>query len=303
MSRALVVLDTEFQRRRAAEWCWALKAGTRVEFKAPKRTDDQNAKMWAMLTEVATQARHHTLKLSPDDWKLLFLDALKREVRMIPNLDGNGIVSLGRSSSDLSKQEMSDLIELIFEFGARNGVVFHNPSEPPVETPIPADAGRDGSPTPPPAVSATPPSGIGCDRGDGPEQAGKWAGGRPPITPANPSASADQEGEALASETAEKPADSPPAASPSEPLPDKLWLLSVAKQLWAATGPGEQDLLGRIATDLRNAAPAEVTKAARDDATQILKKCKLVCFGEASASDTLPLLAGIVGCTEQEIVA
>ena len=129
MTRALIVLDTDFQRKRATEWIRSAKHGTRLEFKQPKRTDDQNAKMWVMLTEVASQARHHGIKLAPDDWKLLFLDALKREVRMVPNLDGNGIVSLGRSSSDLSKQEMSDLIELIHEFGARNGVRFNEPTE------------------------------------------------------------------------------------------------------------------------------------------------------------------------------
>jgi hypothetical protein len=52
---------------------------------------------------------------------------MKREVRMVPNLDGNGFVSLGRSSSDLSKDEMGDLLELIHAFGARHGVVFSEP--------------------------------------------------------------------------------------------------------------------------------------------------------------------------------
>ena len=78
-----------------------------------------------MLTDVSTQVPWHGIKLSPDDWKLLFLDALKREVRMVPNLDGNGFVSLGRSSSDLSKEEMGDLMELISAFGANRGVKFH----------------------------------------------------------------------------------------------------------------------------------------------------------------------------------
>jgi hypothetical protein len=83
--------------------------------------------MWAMLTEVARQVPYHGLRLSPDDFKLLFLDALKREVRMVPNIDGNGFVSLGRSSSDLSKDEMSQLLELIGQFGATHNVVFHEP--------------------------------------------------------------------------------------------------------------------------------------------------------------------------------
>ncbi len=52
------------------------------------------------------------------------MDALKREVRMVPNLDGNGFVSLGRSSSDLSREEFSGLLDIVFEWGARNGVKF-----------------------------------------------------------------------------------------------------------------------------------------------------------------------------------
>jgi hypothetical protein len=80
--------------------------------------------MWVMLTDIASQLEWHGHKLSTNDWKLLFLDALKREARAVPNLDGNGFVSLGRSSSDLSKQEMGDLLDLIAEFGARHGVVF-----------------------------------------------------------------------------------------------------------------------------------------------------------------------------------
>jgi len=85
--------------------------------------------MWAALSDVATQLPYHGIKLTADDWKLLFLDALKREVRMVPNLDGNGFVSLGRSSSDLSKAEMSDLLEIIAAFGANHGVVFHDEQE------------------------------------------------------------------------------------------------------------------------------------------------------------------------------
>ena len=80
-----------------------------------------------MLTDVSMQLKWHGLRLSTEDWKLVFLDALNREVRMVPNIDGTGFVNLGRSSSDLSKGEMSDLFELIHSFGAKHGVVFHDP--------------------------------------------------------------------------------------------------------------------------------------------------------------------------------
>ena len=124
MSRALVILNSRAERDKVADWAMRLPFGTRIEFKEPKRSIPQNDRMWAMLTEIAQAVPYHGIKLSADDWKLIFLDALKREVRMVPNLDGTGFVSLGRSSSDLSKAEFSDLIELILMFGAKHDVVF-----------------------------------------------------------------------------------------------------------------------------------------------------------------------------------
>jgi len=272
MPRALLVLDTEFQRRKAADWCWSLKHGTRVEFKAPKRTDDQNAKMWVLLSEVATQTKHHGIKLTPDDWKLLFLDALKREVRMVPNLDGNGIVSLGRSSSDLSKEEMSDLIELIHEFGARNGVVFHNPNEEP------------SSPAVPPAT----------DGGSGDSS--------PPVPAADQSVSSSQ---------AADPADGNSGDEPEQPSADlrlsdedRAWLKVTTRMLWAATAVGEQELLAATFKGAReNHTPDSISKAARDRGTSIYQKCKLVCFGEKDAGETLAEIALAACCEPREIVS
>jgi hypothetical protein len=86
--------------------------------------------MWAMLTEIAQQVTWHGQRLTPDDFKLVFLDALKRDVRMVPALDNRGFVNLGRSSSTLSREEMSDLIELIQAWCAEHGVILGEPSEP-----------------------------------------------------------------------------------------------------------------------------------------------------------------------------
>jgi len=129
MSRALVVIAGQMDRQRIAKWAMQVPVNTRVEFKAPKRSIPQNDRMWSMLTEVAQQLPWHGMKLSADDWKLVFLDALNREVRVVPSIDGRGFVNLGRSSSDLSKDEMSDLMELIAAFGAEHGVSFREPVE------------------------------------------------------------------------------------------------------------------------------------------------------------------------------
>lgn len=127
MSRATLVLHSPEIRARAIHWVEKAPAETRLEFKAPKRSLPQNARFWAHLTDIATQLKWHGLSLSTDDWRLIFLDALKRELRMVPNIDGSGFVNLGRSSSDLSKSEMADLITLIEAFGASHAVVFHDP--------------------------------------------------------------------------------------------------------------------------------------------------------------------------------
>lgn len=125
MGRATLILNSAAVRAKATDWIAKAPDGTRLEFKASKRTLPQNDRLWAMLTDVAEQVEWHGMKLHTEDWKLIFLDALKREVRAVPAIDGTGFVNLGRSSSDLSKGEMSDLIELIFAFGAERGVVFH----------------------------------------------------------------------------------------------------------------------------------------------------------------------------------
>ncbi len=128
MSRYLVTLATKDDRVRAINIIAAAPYGARVEVKAVKRSIPQNDRMWAMLTDVAMQLPWHGTKITPDDWKLVFLDALKGEVRTVPNIEGNGFVSL-RRSSDLSKDEMSNLIDLIGAFGAEHGVTFHDNAE------------------------------------------------------------------------------------------------------------------------------------------------------------------------------
>jgi hypothetical protein len=129
MSRALLVMRSQAERQRAKTWIDKAPTGTRVEFKATKRSIPQNDRFWAMLTDVATQVPWHGQKLNAEDWKFIFLDALKRDLRIVPNIDGTGFVNLGRSSSDLTRDEMSALMELISAFGANHGVVFHERAE------------------------------------------------------------------------------------------------------------------------------------------------------------------------------
>lgn len=97
-----------------------------VKLERKKRTVDQNAKMWSMLTEVSKQVDWYGEKLSPEDWKHVFTASLSKQ-RAVPGIDG-GFVILGKATSKMTKPEMSDLIELIYAFGAEKGVKFNDES-------------------------------------------------------------------------------------------------------------------------------------------------------------------------------
>ena len=124
MSRALLRIDGPTSRARAMRLMERVPEGTRVEFKGGRRTLPQNDRMWAMLTDVARQKQHAGRSFTPDQWKILFLHAIGREVQFLPSLDCETFIPWGQSSSDLSKAEMSVLIEFILAWGTQNGVVF-----------------------------------------------------------------------------------------------------------------------------------------------------------------------------------
>ena len=126
MGRALIVINNSADRAKATQWIAKAKPGTRIEFKASKRSLPQNDRMWAMLTDIATQVEHAGQRYTPDQWKVLFMHACGREVHFLPALDGAGFIPWGQSSSDLSKSEMTDLIEYMFAWGAEHGVTFHD---------------------------------------------------------------------------------------------------------------------------------------------------------------------------------
>ena len=129
MSRALIILNSRQDREKAAGWVSRAPAGSRVEFKGPARSLDQNAHMWLWLTALSTQLTWHGMKYSPDDWKDYMLHALKA-ARWMPSEEG-GMIPIGMRSSDLSKSEMGDLLELIMAFAARHDVTLPDISETP----------------------------------------------------------------------------------------------------------------------------------------------------------------------------
>src|SRR4051812_41913261 len=124
MSRHTIILRGSADRARVVRYASVAPDGTRVDFKTAKRSLPQNDRMWAMLTDVANQKEHCGRKYTPDQWKVLFMHACGREMQFVPTLDGQSFMPLGYRSSELSKNEMSALIDCIAAWGMENGVIF-----------------------------------------------------------------------------------------------------------------------------------------------------------------------------------
>lgn len=133
MSRAILTLDSTAKREQAIQWIQKAATGSRVEFKGPGRSLDQNSRFWAMLTDVAVQGRIEGRRYNTEQWKLMFLHAYAEErgieIKYLPAINRAGMVPSGRSSSDLSVGEMSELMEFITAWGAENNITFHDQEE------------------------------------------------------------------------------------------------------------------------------------------------------------------------------
>lgn len=98
-----------------------------IEIKEMTRSLAQNSMLWACLTDIAEQVVWHGRKLAKEDWKHVLSAALYQQ-DVVPNLNGNGFVVLGKSTSQMTVREMRDLIELAQAFGAEQGVKFGDES-------------------------------------------------------------------------------------------------------------------------------------------------------------------------------
>lgn len=115
-------LKSQEDRAKAVEAVKHARRDYVVEVRAPTRSLLQNARLWAMLEEIAAQVVWYGAKLSPDEWKDVFTAALKQQ-KIVVGLEG-GIVAIGAHTSQMTIEEMGDLMLLMEQFGAQRGVVF-----------------------------------------------------------------------------------------------------------------------------------------------------------------------------------
>ena len=117
-----VIIRGDVQRAIAKQLIDRAPIDAVVTFKPAARTMDQNAKLWAMLSDLSRakpEGRTHT----PEVWKAIFMHACAHEVQFMMGINGEPF-PVGFRSSRLSKAQMAELIEFIHAYGAQHGVRF-----------------------------------------------------------------------------------------------------------------------------------------------------------------------------------
>jgi hypothetical protein len=122
-----IILASQFQRERAHALIERAPPGYVCSIAESKRTNEQNDKMWAMLTDISVampMGRRHT----PDDWKAVIMNACGWECQFLEGLDGRPFPQ-GFRSSNLTKSQMSTMIEWMLAFGAEHGIQWSEPKQ------------------------------------------------------------------------------------------------------------------------------------------------------------------------------
>lgn len=125
MTGQTVILAGSSQRALAHRLIDLAPPGAVVNVREARRTLDQNALLWAKLSDVSRskpEGRQHT----PEVWKALFMSACGHAVQFEAGLDGAPF-PVGFRSSRLTKSQMVELIDFIDAWGSERGVAWGDP--------------------------------------------------------------------------------------------------------------------------------------------------------------------------------
>lgn len=122
-----VILRGPAQRALAKQLIDRAPADAVVRVSEAARNLDQNARMWAMLSDVS-RAKPEDRRWTPETWKCAFMHSLGHQVKFCEGLDGSGPFPLGFHSSRLTVRQMADLITVIQEYGDRHNVQWSDPA-------------------------------------------------------------------------------------------------------------------------------------------------------------------------------
>ena len=138
--KRIFILTHPNARRMAHAQCDLAPDGTRAVFDyEPPKTRPQEEKYHAMIADVSRDCQFLGKKWDREEWKRLLIDAFVRAMReqaktenrpdpfgdhgkVIPSLDGQGIVQLGIQSRKFGKEQAAQFIEYLYAWGNDNDV-------------------------------------------------------------------------------------------------------------------------------------------------------------------------------------
>jgi hypothetical protein len=126
MAGQTCILRGGSQRLLAIEWIKKAPDNAVVNIREATRNADQNARMWAMLSDVS-RAKPEGRQWTTDAWKAAFMHSLGHQCAFAEGLDGSGPFPIGFRTSRLTVAQMADLITVIQEYGDRHGVAWSEP--------------------------------------------------------------------------------------------------------------------------------------------------------------------------------
>ena len=107
----------------------ALQAGHKLELtiKREAKSRDQEEMYHAIIGHISKQASHLGAKWSAEDWKRFLVWQFAKEVgistgKLVPSLDGTGIVQLGMQTRKFTKDQASQFTEWLLAWAAQNGI-------------------------------------------------------------------------------------------------------------------------------------------------------------------------------------
>ena len=127
-------LESEGQARSLMVGLWpkilkALASGRKLsmEIKDSDKSRDQEKLYHELIGQIAKQAQHLGATWDTEDWKRLLVDRFAHEIgllggKIIPNLDGTGIVQLGIQTRKFTKEQATQFIEWLHAWADENGV-------------------------------------------------------------------------------------------------------------------------------------------------------------------------------------
>lgn len=121
----ILILANPAVRQLACQRVQEAPEGWVVRITEPTRSLEQNSLLWPLLEALAEQVDWYGKNLTADDWKDLFTAQMKKS-KIVPAIDGQGFVACGLRSSHMSKAEFSEMIDMIYAFGAERGVKFND---------------------------------------------------------------------------------------------------------------------------------------------------------------------------------